>query len=141
MVAVREGTPITIGDVAEVRIGPATRLGEGSANASRAVILTVQKQPDTNTLELTREIDQTLRSIAGALPEGVVIETENFRQADFIEVAIHNVSVALRDGGILVVVILFLFLGNLRTTFISGISIPLSLVLGILVISLFAHVV
>src|SRR6266540_4109408 len=71
------------------------------------------------------------------LPPGVVIEKENFRQADFIEVAIHNVSMALRDGGILVVIILFLFLGNVRTTFISALAIPLSLVAGVVVISLF----
>jgi Cu/Ag efflux pump CusA len=137
VVRVQDGIPLRVRDLASVQVGPEPQRGTAAYKTRAAVILSVQKQPGTNTLELTREIDHALKSVAGALPEGVLIETENFRQADFIEVAIHNVSVALRDGGILVVVILFLFLGNLRTTFISGISIPLSLVLGILVISLF----
>ncbi len=137
VVRVQDGIPLRVGDLASVQVGPEPQRGTAAYNTREAVILSVQKQPGMNTLELTKEIDQTLISVAAALPEGVVIETENFRQADFIEVAIHNVSIALRNGGILVVVILFLFLGNLRTTFISGISIPLSLVLGILVISFF----
>ncbi len=137
VVRVHDGIPLRVADLASVQVGPEPQRGTAAYKTRAAVILSVQKQPGTNTLELTREIDQVLIDVAGALPEGVVIETENFRQADFIEVAIHNVSIALRDGGILVVVVLFLFLGNLRTTFISGISIPLSLVLGILVISLF----
>ena len=79
VVAVREATPITISDVADVRIGAATRLGEGSANAERAVILTVQKQPDTNTLELTERIDQELSDIESALPTGIQINRSIFR--------------------------------------------------------------
>lgn len=137
VVRVQNGVPLRVGDLASVQQGPQPQRGTAAYKTRAAVVLSVQKQPGANTLELTQEIDRMLSEVAGALPEGVVIETENFRQADFIEVAIRNVSVALRDGGILVVVVLFFFLGNLRTTFISGISIPLSLVLGIVVISLF----
>jgi len=134
---IREGIPLRLGQVAAVRLAPEPARGTASYRAQPAVILSVQKQPGANTLALTREIDRVLDDLQRTLPPGVVIEKENFRQADFIGIAIHNVSVALRDGGILVVVILFLFLGNLRTTFISALAIPLSLVAGVLVISLF----
>ena len=131
VVAVREGTPITLGDVAEVKIGSATRLGDGSANANRAVILTVQKQPNTNTLELTERIDQELTDIEQSLPAGMEINRDIFRQASFISTAVGNVMEALRDGAILVVLILFLFLWSFRTTFISVVAIPLSLITAV----------
>ena len=133
----RRGTPITVGSIASVRAGPEAKRGTASYNTKPAVILSVQKQPGSNTLALTREIDLTLARLARSLPAGVQLEKENFRQADFIEVAIHNVTVALGEGAILVVAILFLFLGNIRTTFIMAVSIPLSLVAGILVFSAF----
>jgi CzcA family heavy metal efflux pump len=136
VVAVREGVPVTLGEVADVRIGAATRLGEGSANASRAVILTVQKQPDTNTLELTERLDAELDEIAASLPPGMEINHGIFRQATFIEAAVNNVLAALRDGAILVVVILFLFLWSFRTTFISVLAIPLSLVTAVFALKL-----
>jgi CzcA family heavy metal efflux pump len=129
--------PVTVGAVANVRDGVEPRRGTAAYRAQPAVILSVQKQPGANTLELTREIDRVLGEVARTLPEGVVIETENFRQADFIEVAIHNVSAALRDGAILVIIILFAFLGNLRTTFITAIAIPLSLLAAIVAMSWF----
>ncbi len=134
-----EGVPVVVGDVAAVREGPEPKRGTASYKTRPAVILSVQKQPEANTLALTREIERLLVTLAGSLPEGVKIETENFRQADFIEVAIENVTAALRDGAVLVVIILFLFLGNLRTTLITALAIPLSLVAGVLVISLFGH--
>ncbi len=137
VIATRGGVPITVGSVAEVQAGPEPKRGTASYRTQPAVILSVQKQPGANTLALTREIDEALVRLARALPPGVTIEKENFRQSDFIEVAIHNVTVALRDGAILVVVILFLFLGSLRTTLITALAIPLSLVAGILVLSLF----
>ena len=136
VVAVRARTPVTLGDVADVRIGAATRLGEGSANASRAVILTVQKQPDTNTLELTERIDAELTDIEATLPPGMEINRGIFRQASFIETAVDNVMEALRDGAILVVAILFLFLWSARTTFISVLAIPLSLVVAVFALEL-----
>ena len=131
------GFPITVGDLGQVQVGAEPKRGTAAYKANTAVILSVQKQPGANTLALTREIDSALSTLQKSLPEGVVIEKENFRQADFIEVAIENVSAALRDGAILVVIILFLFLGNLRTTAISAAAIPLSLLAGILTISAF----
>jgi CzcA family heavy metal efflux pump len=136
VVAAREGVPVTLGDVADVRIGAGTRLGEGSANASRAVILTLLKQPDTNTLELTGRIDAEVAEIAPTLPTGMEINHGIFRQASFIEAAIDNVLEALRDGALLVVVILFVFLWSLRTTFISVVAIPLSLIAAVFALRL-----
>jgi len=136
VVATRDGIPITIGDVADVRIGPATRLGDGSANAEKAVILTLKKQPGTNTLELTALIDEEITSIEATLPEGMAINRGIFRQADFIRTAVNNVMLALRDGAILVVVILFLFLWSFRTTAISVVAIPLALITAVLALKL-----
>lgn len=135
VVRVADGIPLRVGDVAEVEWGPEPARGTASYRGAPAVILSVQKQPGANTLELTEEIDRALIQLRQTLPEGVALETESFRQADFIEVAIGNVSDALRDGAILVVIILALFLGSLRTTLISALAIPLSLVAGVLAIS------
>ena len=132
-------TPILVGDVARVHEGTEPKRGTAAYRARPALILSVQKQPGTNTLTLTREIDRLLAELSRSLPAGVRIETENFRQADFIEVAIRNVATALRDGAVLVVIILFLFLGNVRTTLISALAIPLSLVAGVLMLSLFGY--
>jgi len=134
---VRDGVPLRVSQVASVRESPEPARGTASYRGQPAVVLSVQKQPGANTLALTAEIDRVLEDLERTLPAGVAIETENFRQADFIEVAIHNVSAALRDGTALVLIILFLFLGNVRTTLISFVAIPLSLVAGVLVISAF----
>ncbi|HSW28807.1 MAG TPA: efflux RND transporter permease subunit [Longimicrobiales bacterium] len=132
VVTVRDGTPVRIHDVARVEIGPRPRIGTGSVNGSPAVILSVQKQPDVNTLELTRRIDEELDLLAAQLPQGVTIERDIFRQSDFIALAVDNVIGALRDGAFLVVVVLFLFLWNLRTTGISILAIPLSLAMSLI---------
>ncbi|QRN94722.1 efflux RND transporter permease subunit [Archangium violaceum] len=137
VVTVRAGQPITVGQVADVRVGAKPKRGEGSANAEPAVILAVMKQPDANTLELTRRLDSVLDDIQRTLPQGLVINRHIFRQSDFISVAVHNVSVALRDGAILVAVILLVFLMNLRATFISLMAIPLSLVVAVLALAAF----
>lgn len=137
VVTVRAGHPITVGQVADVRVGSKPKRGEGSANAEPAVILAVMKQPDANTLELTRRLDAVLDDIQRTLPQGLVINRDIFRQSDFISVAVHNVSVALRDGAILVAVILLVFLMNLRATFISLMAIPLSLVVAVLALAAF----
>ncbi len=137
VVRVENGIPLRVGDLAAVEWGAEPARGTASYKNQPAVILSVQKQPGTNTLELTTVIDLALARLQQTLPEGVTLEKENFRQADFIEVAIGNVSEALRDGAILVVLILLLFLGSLRTTLISALAIPLSLVTGVLVISTF----
>ncbi len=135
VIRARDGIPIRVGHVAEVDWGAEPARGTASYGKRPAVILSVQKQPGVNTLDLTAQVDRTLERLQDTLPAGVVIEKENFRQADFIEVAIRNVSHALRDGAILVVLVLILFLGSLRTTLISALAIPLSLVVGVLVIT------
>jgi len=134
---VRDGVPLRLSRVAEVREAPEPARGTAAYRGHPAVVLSVQKQPGANTLTLTAEIDRVLDELKKTLPAGVAIETENFRQADFIRVAIRNVSAALRDGAVLVLIVLFLFLGNLRTTLISAVAIPLSLVAGVVVISAF----
>jgi len=131
-VAVREGQPILVGDLAEVRIGPGLKRGEGSFNGKPAVVLGIQKQPGANTLELTRQLDRVLDDIQASLPAGMEIHRHIFRQADFIKVAVHNVTEALRDGALLVVLIVVLFLVSLRSTAITVLAIPLSLVAAVL---------
>ena len=136
VVTTRAGVPVLIGDVADVAIGPGTALGEASVNATPAVVLSIQKQPATNTLELTERIDETLAEIGETLPAGMTIHRGVFRQADFIRTAVDNVIRALRDGALLVVVILFAFLWSARTTFISVLAIPLSLVVAVFALKL-----
>ena len=132
VVAMRGGAPVLIEDVADVEIGPAPRFGTASVDAEPAVILSIQKQPNANTLELTARIDAELERIQTQLPEDMQVNRGIFRQASFITLAVENVVEALRDGAILVVVILFLFLWNLRTTGISVLAIPLSLAVAVL---------
>ena len=136
VVAVRGGVPVLLSQVADIVVGAAPRFGEGSVNAEPGVVLAVQKQPGANTLELTRRIEAELQSIQATLPKDMLIRSELFRQAGFISVAIDNVIKALRDGAILVVIILFLFLWNFRTTAISILAIPLSLVVAIFAMKL-----
>jgi CzcA family heavy metal efflux pump len=135
-IAVRGGVPLTVGQVAEVTVGPKPKRGEGSANAAPAVVLAVMKQPDANTLELTERIDATLTEVEKTLPPGMRVERGLFRQSEFISIAVHNVSVALRDGAIFVAVIIFLFLLNVRATLISLLAIPVSLVATVITLKL-----
>ena len=138
-VATGENTlPLTIAEVAEVRLGgPPAKRGDAGVNAGPAVILSIQKQPSGDTTKLTAAIEQELESIRKDLPEGVTIHSEIFRQSEFIERAIQNVEEALRDGSILVVIILFIFLLNFRTTFITLTAIPLSILVTAIVFHLF----
>lgn len=136
VVAVRGGTPVTLGQVADVTVGTAPKYGDGSVNAQPGVVLAVQKQPGANTLDLTARIDRELAAIQATLPAGMKVHAELFRQASFIRVAVDNVIKALRDGAVLVVVVLFLFLWNLRATAISIVAIPLSLVVAIFAMKL-----
>jgi CzcA family heavy metal efflux pump len=131
-VAVRNGTPVLLGQVADVRVGDAPKYGDGSVNAAPGVVLAVQKQPGVNTLELSDRIALELAAIQRSLPQGVTLHTELFRQADFIRVAVRNVLHALRDGAFLVIAILVLFLANWRATAISVVAIPLSLAVALL---------
>src|SRR6056297_1870374 len=137
VVAKRNNKPITIGDVANVEIAAAQKIGDASVNGNQAVIISIKKQPDTNTLELTERVDETLAQIEQNLPEGYTINSHIFRQADFIDLAIENVIEALRDGAILVVIILLLFLANIRTTMISLTAIPLALITSVFVLEFF----
>ena len=137
IVVVRGDVPVLIQDVADVKIGSAIKFGDGSANAQPAVIVMVQKQPNANTLELTERIESTIADIRKTLPSGIEVNTAIFRQADFIRIAINNVVDALRDGALLVVIVLFFFLGNFRTTLISALAIPLSLISAIFVFRAF----
>lgn len=131
------GDPVLVRHVGDIRVGAALRRGEGSYNGDAAVILGVQKQPGANTLELTRRIDHELDGIARTLPAGLGIQRNVFRQADFIEVAVHNVGTALRDGVALVLIIVLIFLASARASLVTILAIPLSLVTAIFALSAF----
>lgn len=124
-------------NVAEIRVGNKTpRLGVASVEGRPAVLVTVTKQPATSTIELTAALDRSLAEIAATLPADVEMKTDIFRQERFIESSIGNVQRSLWEGGLFVVIILFLFLGNVRTTLISLVTIPLALVSAILTLKL-----
>jgi CzcA family heavy metal efflux pump len=126
------GIPVKIEDVADIKIGSAIKIGDGSLKGNPAVIMTVMKQPGTNTLELTGKIDNALAELQKTLPKDLTINTKIFRQADFINASIGNIQKTLVEGSIFVIIILFLFLMNWRPTFISLIAIPVSLLTAIL---------
>ncbi len=127
VVMVRDGVPVHLHDVAEVKFGRQVMRGDAGVNGGPAVILSVQKQPGTDTLTLTHQVEIVLGEIAKSLPPDVKAITL-FKQANFIAAAISNVEEAIRDGAIMVIIVLFLFLLNFRTTFITLTAIPLSFV-------------
>lgn len=131
------GVPVTIGDVADVQLGARTKRGDASMNGRRAVILGIEKQPNANTVELTEQVETALAELRPSLPPDVVVNPGLFKQSTFIEAAIGNVEEALRDGAILVTIVLFLFLLNFRTTAITLTAIPLSFVITAIVFQLF----
>ena len=137
VVAVRNTTPILVKNVADVRIGPAIKRGDGSFNMHSDVVATVQKQPNANTLEVNAQVEAALAGLKSTLPDDVTIDTKAFQQAAFINRAVENVKQALLEGGLLVTVVLFLFLWNFRTTFISLTAIPLSLVTAVITMTYF----
>jgi CzcA family heavy metal efflux pump len=132
VIVARGARPILVRNVAHVQIGAALKRGEGSHKGSPAVILGIQKQPGANTLELTRQLDTTLDDIQRTLPAGMVIDKHVFRQADFIQRALDNLIGALRDGSLLVVLVVLVFLANLRASLITLIALPISLVAAVL---------
>ncbi len=134
VVARKDDVPIMLRDVADVATGSAVRRGTASVNGENAVVLKIQKQSRANTLDLTRRIDQSLDGIEASLPEGVTLYRKGFRQAQFIRVAVDNVTRVLVEAGALVVIVLLMFLMSWRTTFISVVALPLSLLSGIVVL-------
>jgi Cu/Ag efflux pump CusA len=137
VVAVKHGQPVLVRHVAEVALGNAITRGVGSTNGKSAVVLGIQRQPSANTLALTRVLDRTLAEIQSGLPAGMKIETRLFRQADFIETSIANLLAALRDGSILVIAIVYAFLISVRSTAITLVALPLSIVATILTMKAF----
>ncbi|MBW6477331.1 MAG: CusA/CzcA family heavy metal efflux RND transporter [Chromatiales bacterium] len=129
----RDGRAIQLGEVAEVGFGARIKRGDGSFNGEAAVILSVQKQPDADTVRLTAKVEEALAALSRTLPEGTHAPEVLFRQADFINASVGNVKEALRDGAIIVSIVLFLFLLNGRTTLISLLAIPVSLLVAVLV--------
>ena len=133
VVKIVNNTPILISDVATVQIGSkAPKLGLASEKGKPAVLVTVTKQPNTNTLELTEKLDAAISDLQKTLPPDVHISSDIFRQARFIESSISNIQRALVEGAIFVVIVLFFFLMNVRTTVISLIALPLSMLVAIL---------
>lgn len=131
------GKPVLVKDIAEVKIGHQIKRGDASLNGKSAVLLTIEKQPGANTLDITRRIDESLTGISRSLPKGVALEADLFKQSHFIQTAINNVALAMRDGVILVFIILFIFLLNFRTTAITLTAIPLSFVITAVVLNWF----
>src|SRR5215208_3229093 len=137
LVALRGSRSVLIRDVADVREGGALKRGEGSRSGKPAVIVGVQKQPGANTIELTARLDRELDTLQRELPAGMTIDRKIFRQSDFIEVAVDNVVTALRDGGILVIIVVLVFLANFRAAAITLTAMPLSLAAAILTLRAF----
>ncbi len=135
------GQTIKIKDVATVQIGAADKIGDGSLNASPAVILTISKQPDVNTLDLTQRLDEAIAELGQTLPESVEIKSRIFRQSDFIDASISNLNQTLLEGAFFVVIVLFIFLMNWRTTLISLLAIPISLLVSIIVLKLLGYTI
>lgn len=133
VITLRNGIPITIGNVAEVVIGGEIKRGDGAFGRHDAVIGTISKAYGADTLTTTAKVEQTLAAITRQLPPGVRMDTEVFRQANFIDAAIHNLNVALLEGALIVIGVLFLFLMNWRASFITFLSMPASFAGGILV--------
>ncbi|MFT6131295.1 MAG: CzcA family heavy metal efflux pump, partial [Neolewinella sp.] len=126
---------VKLEDVATLTIGPAPKIGDGALRGDPAVVMTVMKQPATNTLTLTQTIDDALAELQETMPKDVVINSRIFRQADFINASITNIQKTLLEGSAFVIVILFLFMMNWRATLISLLAIPVSLVVAILTLN------
>ena len=128
--------PVRVADVAEVVVAPAVRKGYAAQNGEPAIILSISKQPGINTLDVTRNIERNLESIARSLPADVSLDTKIFRQADYIQSSVNNVGQSLVEGAVCVVLVLFIFLASFRTTVISILAIPLSLLGTVIVLHL-----
>ena len=135
LVRTADGTTIRLSDIATIKVGAAEpRLGAASLNSQPAVLVTVTKQPAVGTINLTDEIESSLSQIRSTLPADVKVNTDIFRQSDFISTSIGNLQESLFIGAIFVIVVLFFFLMNLRTTVISLVALPLSIIVTVLVL-------
>lgn len=137
VITTRNDIPITISNVAEVKFGGEIKRGEGAFNLDNAVIGTISKAYGEDTMITTSKVEKALAEIQAQLPAGVKLNTQVFRQANFIETAVHNLRMALLEGAIIVVIILFVFLMNWRASFITFLSIPVSFLGGIMVMHAF----
>ena len=135
------GQTIKVKDVAAVQIGASDKIGDASLNTNPAVVLTISKQPDVNTLELTQKLDEAVADLKNSLPTGVEIENQIFRQSNFIEASINNLQQTLLEGAFFVVIVLFIFLMNWRTTVISLLAIPISLLVSIIALKLMGYTI
>ncbi len=141
VIKVVDNQPIKINDVGDIKIGSTQKIGDGFLNRKPAVILTVLKQPNTNTIKLTENISDAIDDLKLTLPKGVEVNSHIFRQSDFINKSIDNVMRVLFEGGIFATIILFFFLLNFRTTIISMLSIPISLLIAILTLRLMGETI
>ena len=137
VVTIHDTVPVLMRDVGTVQIGSAIKRGDGSHNAKPAVIIGIQKQPGANTLQLSEQIDATLDEIQQALPQGMTIHRDLFRSADFIEQSLHNLFRALIEGAGLVIVVVVVFLMNIRAAAITLLALPLSLLAAVVALDRF----
>jgi len=137
-ITARNGTPVLLQDVADVSIGAALKRGDGSLNGQPAIVVMVNKQPQNDTPTVTKAVEKAIAEIKVGLPKDVKV-TETFRQENFIEAAIENVTSSLRDGIIIVSIILLMFLMNWRTAIITLSAIPLSVLIGMMILGLFGQ--
>lgn len=134
LVKVSGDVPVRVADVAEVVVAPAVKQGYAAQNGEPSIILSISKQPGINTLSVTQNIEKNIESIAKSLPADVVLDTKIFRQADYIQASVNNVGSSLLEGAVCVILVLFLFLTSLRSTVISLLAIPLSLLGTVIVL-------
>ena len=137
LVKMNGDAPVYVADVADVVVAPAVKQGYASLNGKPSVILSISKQPNINTLNVTENIERNLKAVAKSLPADVTLDTSIFRQADYIHSSVKNVGRALIEGAVCVILVLFLFLTSFRTTVISILAIPLSLLGTMIVLYLF----
>ncbi len=140
LVKMQNGVPVYLGQIADVKYGKRIPIvGESYYNGKRSVVMTVLKQPSGNTIDITDQIDDAVEELKASLPSDITINDHVFRQSDFIRTSVNNVARALLEGGLFVTLVLFLFLMNVRTTLISLIAIPISLLITLIVIRLLGY--
>ncbi len=140
VVAEKNEIPIHLSDIAKITVGSAFKRSNGSVDGKNAVIIAVSKQPQVNTIELSKNIDLVLKNIKSSLPKDIKI-VQTYSQSDFVQVSIRNIISAIFEGSLLVIIVLILFLGSLRSSFISLIAIPLSIITAILVLKAFGQTI